>query len=104
MEKQIDLIVKHGIPVVSSRTVADVFEKEHEDVLKSIDTLIRAAKNLVDLNVWFIESREMDSRGRAQKIYYMTRGGFSLLAMEFTGKKAMQLKAAFIERFKEKEF
>lgn len=36
-------------------------------------------------------------------MYYLTRDGFSLLAMGFTGKKALQWKMAFLKAFNEME-
>ena len=52
---------------------------------------------------WFIEGSEPDAQGKPRKMFYMTRDGFSLLAMGFTGKKALQFKIAFINRFNEME-
>ncbi|EAH5063680.1 phage regulatory protein [Campylobacter coli] len=40
---------------------------------------------------------------RKMPIYNLTRDGFSLLAMGFTGKKALQFKIAFINAFNEME-
>ena len=52
-----------------------------------------AAKN------FFIESTYADSYGRQQKCYDVTRDGFSLLVMGFTGKKALEWKLKYIEAF-----
>lgn len=95
--------VKNGIPVVSSRQVAQTFEKQHKDVLESIRGIMRSAENSADLDSWFIESTEADAYGREQKVYLMTRDGFSLLVMGFTGKKALQWKIAYINAFNEME-
>ena len=114
--QSISLEVKNGTPVVSSRTVATVFEKDHRHVLRDIANLttsaqnwadlsdpITSAQNCADLDRWFVEGAEPDSYGRPQKVVYMNRDGFSLLAMGFTGKKALQFKIAFINRFNEME-
>ena len=47
----------------------------------------------------FFESTMPDSYGREQKVYFMNRDGFSLLAMGFTGSEAMKWKLKYIEAF-----
>ncbi|WP_370649558.1 ORF6C domain-containing protein [uncultured Limosilactobacillus sp.] len=51
----------------------------------------------------FIESNQPASYGRDRRIYYMNRDGFSLLAMGFTGKKALQFKLKYIDAFNQME-
>lgn len=51
----------------------------------------------------FIESCEPDSYGRDQKVYLMTRDGFSLLVMGFTGKSALEWKLKYIDAFNKME-
>ena len=46
----------------------------------------------------FFKSTYRDSYGRMQKSYLMTRDGFTLLAMGFTGEKAMECTSGFTER------
>lgn len=88
----------NGQLTVSSLQVAESFEKQHKDVLKSVDSLLKetSAKNFANL---FIESSYADSYGRCQKCYELTRDGFSLLVMGFTGKKALEWKLKYIEAF-----
>ena len=47
----------------------------------------------------FLEGTEPDSYGRNRKMFYMNRDGFTLLAMGFTGQKAMSFKLKYIEAF-----
>ena len=51
----------------------------------------------------FSQATTTDSYGRERRIYYMNRDGFSLLAMGFTGKKALQFKLKYIKAFNEME-
>ena len=51
----------------------------------------------------FSEGSEPDSYGRDRRIYYMNRDGFTLLAMGFTGKKALGFKLKYIEAFNNME-
>lgn len=86
--------------VVSSRQVAEHFGKEHKDVLRSIEQLLRSAQNCANL---FMETTLPDSYGRQQKAHLMNRDGFTLLAMGFTGAKALEWKLKYIAAFNEME-
>ncbi len=89
-----------GRPVVSSRYVAQVFGKEHFNVLRDIENL-QCSPEFVNLN--FELTSYKDRLGRKYPEYRLTRDGFTILAMGFTGKKAMQFKIAYINRFNEME-
>ena len=93
---------KDGKLMVSSRVVADRFEKQHKDVIRDIEKVSSqtSAENCANL---FIESTYLDSYKREQKQYLLTRDGFSLLAMGFTGAKALEWKLEFIEAFNKME-
>lgn len=82
--------------VVSSRDVARVFEKEHKNVLRDIQNL-HCSESFTQLN--FELSTYEDATGRELPQYLMTRDGFVILAMGFTGEKAMQFKEAYIAAF-----
>ncbi|MGO5072395.1 Rha family transcriptional regulator [Clostridium sporogenes] len=101
MEK-INLIIKNGQPAVSSKKIADNFGKEHKSVIRNVENLLNeiSAQNCTDL---FIPSTYKDSYGREQKEYLLTRDGFSLLVMGFTGTKALQWKLKYIEAFNQME-
>lgn len=84
--------------ITDSRNVADVFNKRHDHVLRDIENLKISLPNFGEA---FFETSLPDEsgRGRMYKAYYMTRDGFTLLAMGFTGKEAMQWKLKYIEAF-----
>ena len=54
-------------------------------------------ENFNNLNFWEIKYK--DAKGEYRPEYIMTKDGFTLLSMGFTGKKAMEFKIAYIERF-----
>lgn len=81
----------------TSRIVAEVFEKEHKNVIRDIEELIQ--KDRLNFELMFILSSYQDTYGRDQKAYLMNRDGFSLLAMGFTGDKAIKFKLDFISAF-----
>ncbi len=91
-----------GTPVTDSLKVAQVFGKEHRNVLKSIRNLLGSAQNLAHQN-WFYQSTYQDAQSKLQPMFVMNRDGFSLLAMGLTGTKAMQFKVGFIEQFNKME-
>lgn len=84
-----------GKLVVSSRRVADDFGKKHKHVLEVIRKLV--AENSA-VNQMFIES-EFENRGKKYPEYLLTRDGFSLLVMGFTGPEALEWKLKYIEAF-----
>ena len=86
--------------VVSSRKVAEVFEKEHNIVMRSIREL-GCDDDFSRCN--FAQSTYMSDRGKEYPEYLMTRDGFTLLAMGFTGEKVMQWKIKYIEAFNKME-
>lgn len=94
------LSMQNGEPVVSSRQIAENFDKNHRDVLRAVDNLKEDVRNFAQM---FFESTEPDSYGREQRAYLMNRDGFTLLAMGFTGKAALEWKLKYIAAFNEME-
>jgi Rha family phage regulatory protein len=85
-----------GKAVTTSRKVAEVFEKEHKHVLEAIRKM-EIPEYFNEPN--FRPAEYIDAKGEPRPEYLITRDGFTLLAMGFTGKKAMQFKIAYIEAF-----
>ncbi|MDE6540086.1 MAG: Rha family transcriptional regulator [Ruminococcus sp.] len=95
MEK-ITINNSNGKLTVSSIQVAKDFGKRPSDVHETIENL--TAENSA-VKKFFTESTYINERGRAYKCYEMTKDGFSLLVMGFTGKKALEWKLKYIEAF-----
>lgn len=91
---------ENGQILASSREVADRFGKNHKDVLESIRNLTAENSAVKDM---FQISQYTNSRGRNYDQYLMNRDGFSLLAMGFTGKKALEWKLKYINAFNSME-
>ena len=100
MTNELGIVIDNNRPVVSSRKVAEVFEKEHNTVMRSIRDLV-CGDDFSRCN--FAQSTYMSDRGKEYPEYLMTRDGFTLLAMGFTGSKAMQWKIKYIETFNRME-
>lgn len=86
----------------SSRQVADKFEKEHRHVLESIDKM-KEQLSTAEFSALFMEGKYVASNGKKNKEYLMTRDGFSLLVMGFTGEKVLRWKLDYIKAFNEME-
>jgi len=84
-----------GVAIVSSRFVADVFGKRHDNVIKAIE---RAECSENFRNLHFKVSFYREGKGK-YKEYLLTKDGFAFVVMGFTGKKAAQFKEAYINRF-----
>lgn len=95
----------HDTARVDSLYVADFFEREHKNVLRDIERITAPESGLStkfnQLNFEPISYK--DARNRRQKAYALTRDGFTILVMGFTGAKAMKFKELYIKRFNEME-
>lgn len=83
----------------NSLQVAEVFGKRHTHILDIIKALPR--DNFTEPN--FRLSEYKDKTGRNLPFYNLTRDGFSLLVMSFTGEKAYKWKIAYINAFNKME-
>jgi Rha family phage regulatory protein len=93
-----------GTAFTESQIVGPKFKKEHKHVLESIDRIVQelTAENAA-VKDYFVKSTFTNNRNREYRNYLMTRDGFSLLAMSFTGSKAIQFKVKFIHAFNSME-
>ena len=96
--------VIEGRPVTSSLKVAEYFGKQHFNVLRDIENLIEKKPELRGLN--FEVTQEIKKIGAVERkvpFYWMDRKGFCILAMGFTGAKALEFKCAFYDEFERME-
>lgn len=92
--------LKNDEAVCDSLQVAEKFGKEHKNVLQSIDNLI--AENSA-VKIMFKISSYKSGNGQSYRKFYMNRDGFSLLAMGFTGREALEWKLQYIRAFNQME-
>jgi anti-repressor protein len=103
----IDLQVRDDgrVPMVNSTVVAKNFGKRHDHILRDIDGL-RTSPDLGRCD-WFreVETQVPGGNGAALKVrsFDLTREGFTLLAMGWTGAKALRFKVAYIAEFNRME-
>lgn len=85
-------------PSTTSLTIAEYFGKEHKNVLADIRSLIaQCPNNFTELN--FQPSEYSDPTGRKLPMFHVFFDGFIILVMGYTGKRALQMKLAYIEAF-----
>lgn len=88
------------VTVVTSLDVAETFGKEHRRVLQDIRDL-KCSEEFRLHN--FVQSSYVNEQGHNQSMFIMTKDGFTLLAMGYTGEKAMKFKEAYINQFNQME-
>lgn len=92
--------VSNGKVTTTSLKVAEIFGKRHDHVLRDIETLkIPKEWRLSNFGETQIDRKTPTGGIVKSKAFTITRDGFTLLAMGFTGAKAMQFKIAYIEAF-----
>jgi Rha family phage regulatory protein len=87
--------------IATSIDIAAYFKKRHDNVLQSIQNLLKQLTGRYLLNFQEIQIDVDLGLGRTRKdtAYQITRDGFALLAMGFTGKQALQFKLDFIDSY-----
>lgn len=96
--------VRNGSSVTTSLQIAKVFGKNHFDVLRNIRELECSPKFIArNFAVYHYHSKLNENVTRKLPMYYITRDGFTFLAMGFTGKIAAQFKEDYINAFNEME-
>lgn len=94
------VVMRRKEAMTTSLKVAEVFHKRHDDVLKSIHNL-DCSDDFTHRN--FAVSTYEDASGKSNPMYYITRDGFTFLAMGYRGKKAAAFKEAYINAFNQME-
>ena len=89
-----------GQPITTSLKVAEFFGRDHKEVLRAIANL-DCSKSFTERN--FALSEYTDKSGKSNKMYTMTKDGFTFLVMGFRGKKAAEFKESYIDAFNKME-
>ena len=93
--------VKNSQTITTTEFVAQAFKKEHKNVLRDIENLIaNIDPAFAAQNFKAVERVQKTGFGeRATRAYELTKDGFMLLVMGFTGKAALAIKIAYIQAF-----
>jgi Rha family phage regulatory protein len=84
-----------GHVVTTSRAIAEVFGKRHDNVLRDIRNLLANCPREFGRQS-FLNASYIDREGRAQPMYQIRKNGFDLLIMSFTGSKATRIKVVYL--------
>jgi Rha family phage regulatory protein len=96
-----ELSNENGQITTTSLQIAQHFNKAHRAVLLAIKNLLAQIVGEGLHN--FMQSSYLNEQGKQQPMYRITRDGFTLLAMGFTGKEALQWKLAYLSAFNKME-
>lgn len=98
------VMIKDNQAVTTSLKIAELFGKPHKDVLRAIRSL-ECSADFIERNFspYHYISKLNDFVERELPMYYITRDGFTFLAMGFTGKVAAKFKEDYINAFNEME-
>lgn len=92
------VMASSGKVLTTSVKVAKFFGKRHDNVLRKIRQVVNDCPNdFASLN--FEETDFIDKNGDIQPMFNMTKDGYMLVVMGFTGKAAMQIKITYIQAF-----
>ncbi len=100
----LQIINHNGTFAVDSREVAEMVEKPHNDLMKSIrqycEYLNQGNLSLVD---FFVESSYLDAKGETRPCYLLTKKGCDMVANKMTGEKGIIFTALYVTKFEEME-
>lgn len=82
--------------LTNSLLVAEKFGKKHYHVTDAIKNLLNSHEKS---GQFFVSGTYIDNSGKENPLFIMNRDGFTLLAMGFTGSKALQFKIDYIAAF-----
>lgn len=90
------LVLRHGVAMTTSFALARHFEQPHDDVLRAIEALECSAefRRCNFESAHFVGAADM-----ALPMCYITRDGFSMLAMCFVGRNAAPWATAYLTAF-----
>lgn len=90
------------IPAATSLQVAEHFGKEHKHVLRDIRIILEADEDGFGESNFGLSSY-LTEQNKEMPMYVMSKDGFVLLVMGYTGPEAMRMKKAYIARFNDME-
>lgn len=95
---------KEGINVVDSREVAEMIDKDHKELLRSIRNYIGVltSANLRSLD-YFTPSEYVDAKKEVRPCYLITKIGCDMVANKMTGEKGIIFTAEYVKKFEEME-
>lgn len=101
---QLKIITMDGKLVIDSRDVAEMVDREHNALLKSIRAYLQyLTQGGFARSEFFIENTYEDSTGRTLPSFLLTRKGCDMVANKMTGEKGVLFTAAYVTKFEDME-
>lgn len=100
----VSIVNNHAI--TTSKAIAEFFGKRHDNIIRSIDNLkvdLEPSFYLLNFEEVYFEVQNPNGGFAKYRAFNITKDGFTLLVMGFTGKEALAFKVAYINRFNEME-
>ncbi|AYK68030.1 DNA-binding protein [Bacillus subtilis subsp. subtilis] len=105
MNNRLNLIEVNGQYHADSRDVAEMTDKRHSDLIRTIkgyiDTILTDAK--LRSSDFFISSTYEDSKGEIRPCFLLTKKGCEMVANKMTGEKGILFTAAYVDQFNQME-
>lgn len=99
-----NLVYANGaVALTNSILVAKKFEKDHQHILRDIRNLMERVSKIDDTPMFEETTYVHPQNGQEYPMFIMNRDGFTLLAMGFTGEKALRFKLDYINAFNKME-
>lgn len=99
-----NLVYANGaVALTNSILVAKKFEKDHQHILRDIRNLMEGVSKIGDTPMFEETTYIHPQNGQEYPMFIMNRDGFTLLAMGFTGDKALRFKLDYINAFNKME-
>ncbi|WP_144459470.1 Rha family transcriptional regulator [Bacillus sp. LM 4-2] len=105
MNNTLNLIESNGQHFVDSRDVAEMVEKRHADLVRSIEGYLVVIGQNAKLRSddFFVESTYQAGTGKLYKHYLLTKQGCEMVANKMTGEKGILFTAAYVNQFNQME-
>lgn len=92
----------HGKQVIDSRDVAEMVEREHNALLKTIRSYCEyLGEGEIAQSDFFIPSNYINAQNKEMPSYLITKKGCDMIANKMTGKKGVLFTAAYVTAFEE---
>ena len=98
-------VIKHNnVLMVDSRDVAEMVDRQHNDLMKSIRQYCDyLGQGNFAQSEFFTESHYFNVQNKEQPCYWLTRKGCDMVANKMTGEKGVLFTATYVTKFEEME-
>ncbi len=101
---ELNLITKNGKALADSRDVAEMIDRPHNDLMKTIRVYINyLGQGDFSQSKFFIESTYLNSQKKEQPCFLITKKGCDMIANKLSGVKGVTFTAAYVTKFEEME-